>query len=214
MTVHLMSSGCFDVRPIDAGPPVLDDFEDGDLTPSFPHFMDWSCATFHPDAPVDCTLTPGFASAFGVSTAFSISDPPDAVQQHGGVFIQTVTDRPIDLTASSAITFAVRLTNAPAEFPAGALMHLDLQCSTAIGDNGVQLTDFAVVQSIAYSTEWSTVTLAIANFGSPPWRTEHIRGGAAACLRAVDGFSFVFDAAIPDGQTGEGVFSIDEVRLQ
>jgi hypothetical protein len=33
-------------------------------------------------------------------------------------------------------------------------------------------------------------------------------------LRAVDGFLFVFDPGLPDGQTGTGVFSIDDVRLR
>ena len=93
-------------------------------------------------------------------------------------------------------------------------MHLDLQCSTAIGDNGAPLIDFTVVQRIAFTSEWSTVSLAISNFGPAPWRQEHIRGGKPACLRAIDGFQFIFDPALPDGQTGEGIFSIDNVRLQ
>ena len=40
------------------------------------------------------------------------------------------------------------------------------------------------------------------------------QGRAPACLRAVDGIQFVFDAAVPDGQTGGGILSIDDVVLQ
>jgi hypothetical protein len=214
ITVSVTSVCCFDVRAVDAGPPVLDDFEDEDLTPSLPGFAAWSCEMFQPSAPLDCALTEGFESSFSLSAGFSISDPPDAIQQHGGVHIVTRADRPLDLTGLSAITFDVRLTSATTPFPPGALMHLDLLCSTAIGENGDTLVDSAVVQSIAFSAEWSTVNLAISNFGPAPWQPEHIKGGAPACLRAIDGIQFVFDAAIPDGQSGGGTFFIDDVRLR
>ena len=208
------SSGCFDVRPIDPGPPVLDDFEDGDLTPSLAPFTDWSCQTFYPDGTLDCDLTPGFESQFSVSSTFAISDPLDAIQQHGGVLIATFADRPVDFTGLSAITFDVRLTSAAAPFPSNSLMHVDLLCSTAVGENGAALVDFALVQSVAFSDAWSKVDLAISNFGPAPWQTEHIKGGGPACLRAIDGVQFTFDAAIPDGQSGGGTFSIDDVVLR
>jgi hypothetical protein len=214
MTCALASVGCFDVRPVDPGPPVLDDFEDGDLTPSHPPFTAWSCQTFQPDGMLDCEVTEGFESSFALSAAFTISDPLDAIQQRGGVYIATFADRPIDLTGLSAITFDVRLTSATTPFPPNSLMHMDLMCSTAVGDNGGALVDFALVQSMAFRAEWSRVSLAISNFGPAPWQTEHIKGGAPACLRAVDGIQFVFDAAVPDGQSGGGIFSIDDVVLQ
>jgi hypothetical protein len=214
MTCALASVGCFDVRPVDPGPPVLDDFEDGDLTPSHPPFTDWSCQIFHPDAALDCEVTEGFESSFALSVVFSISDLPDAVQQEGGVQMTTFADRPIDLTGVSAITFDVRLTSATTPFPPNAFMHLDLLCSTAVSENGGALVDFALVQSIAFRAEWSRVSLAISNFGPAPWQPEHIKGGATACLRAVDGIQFVFDPAVLDGQTGGGIFSIDDVVLQ
>jgi hypothetical protein len=214
MIGSIASVGCFDVRAVDPGPPVLDDFEDGDLTPSYPPFTDWSCGEFQPDAMLDCDVSEGFESSFSLSTAFSISDPLDAIQQHGGVYIATYADRPIDLRGLSVITFDIRLTSATTPFPPGALMHLDLRCSTAVGDNGGALVDSALVQSIAVTAEWSRVTLAISNFGPAPWQPEHIKGGGPACLRAVDGIAFVFDAAIPDGQSGAGILSIDDVVLQ
>ena len=128
VTVSVTSVCCFDVRAVDAGPPVLDDFEDGDLTPSLPDFAAWSCEMFKPSAPADCALTEGFDSSFSLSARFSISDPPDAIQQHGGILIVTQADRPLDLTALSAITFDVRLISATTPFPPGALMYLDLLC--------------------------------------------------------------------------------------
>jgi hypothetical protein len=214
MTVSVTSVCCFEVRTVDPGPPVLDDFEDGNFTPSLPAFTEWSCQTFVPDGMLDCARTEGFESAFSLSAAFSISDPPDAIQQHGGVLILTNADRPIDLRGLSAITFDVRLTSATTPFPSNSLMHLDLLCSTVIGESGASLVDAALVQSIAFKDTWSAVDLAISNFGPAPWTSEHIAGGAPACLRAVDGIQFVFDAAILDGQSGGGVLSIDNVRLQ
>jgi len=172
MTISITGVCCFEVHGVDPGPPVLDDFEDGDLLPSLRPFMAWSCGAFSPDATLDCMLTDGFVSSFGLSVAFSISDPPDGKQQHGGVYLMTLADRPIDLTASSAITFDVRLTSATTAFPPGALMHLDLQCSTAVGENGDAMVDFLLVQSIAFTADWSPVSLAISNFGPPPWQPE------------------------------------------
>jgi hypothetical protein len=213
LMLAVASTGCFDVRAVDPGPRVLDDFEDGDLTPSLRPFTEWSCGTFEPSVTIDCGLTEGFESSTSLSVAFSLTDPPDDKQQSLGAFTMAFSDTPIDLTALSAITFDIRLTSVT-PLPAGTYMHMDLQCSTAIGDNGVPLADFVVVQNTAFSAEWSSVSLAISNFGPAPWRSEHIRGGAPACLRAIDGFGFVLHHELPDGQTGTGVFSIDNVRLQ
>lgn len=206
--------GCFEVRAVDPGPAVLDDFEDGNQTPSLPPFTDWTCQTFQPDGALGCDLTPGFDSKFSLSAAFTLVDPLDGIQQHGGVLVAAFADRPVDLTGLSKATSAVRVTSTTTPFPPKSLMHMDLLCSTAVGENGATLVNFALVQSIAFTDEWSTVTLAIDNFGPAPWQTEHIKGGAPACLRAVDGIQFVFEAAIPDGQSGGGTLSIDEVRLQ
>jgi hypothetical protein len=162
---------------------------------------------------LECTLAEGFGSATGLSAAFSLADPPDDEQQQGVVVIATTADRPIDLTGSSVITFAVRLTGATS-FPAGAAMRLELLCSTAIGENGAPLADFVVALAVPFAAEWSTLNLAISNFGPLPWKPGSLRGGTPACLRAVDGFLFVFDPGLPDGQTGTGVFSIDDVRLR
>jgi len=213
MTFSISGAACFDVHMVDPGPAVLDDFEDGDLTPSVRPFGDWSCAVYTPDAPLDCALAEGFQSATGLSVAFSITDPPDGDQQHGVVQIATYADTPIDLTGSSVITFDVRLTNVTS-FPTSAQMRLELLCSTAIGENGAALGDFVVIQTVPFAAEWSSLSLAISNFGPAQWRPGSLQGGTPACLRVVDGFQFVFDAALPDGETGAGVFSIDNVRLR
>lgn len=214
MTASITIVGCFDVRAVDPGPAVLDDFEDGNQTPSLPPFTGWTCQTFQPEGALDCDLTPGFDSKFSLSAAFTIADMPDGIQQHGGVLVAAFADQSVDLSGLSTATFAVRLTSSTKPLPPKSLMHMDFLCSTAVGENGAALVNFALVQSIAFTDEWSTVTLSISNFGPAPWQTEHIKGGAPACLRAVDGIQFVFDAAVPDGQSSGGTLSIDEVRLQ
>ena len=214
MTFSITSTACFDVQTVDPGPAVLDDFEDGDLIPSLRPFGGWFCALYNPTTPLDCGLAEGFQSSASLSVAFSIIDPPDGDQQRGVVQLESDADTPIDLTHLSAITFDVRLTNAPAPLENGPAMRFQLRCSTAVGDNGVELGDFVVVQSVPYTPEWSSIRLEMSNFGPAQWLPGSPRGGTAACLRAVDGFQLVFDPAQPDGQTLAGVLSIDNVRLR
>jgi len=206
-------AGCFDVRMTDPGPPVVDDFEDGDLTPAMRSFANWTCGTYEPRGQLTCQLVDGDASNFGLSTSFSIADAPDGIQRHGSAFVTTDANRPVDLTAWSAIAFDVRVTtNKVVPDP---LFHLDLSCSTVPSESGTAVVALSVVQGIAYSNNgWTTVVLALSNFGPPPWQPEHIQGGSIACLRAIDEISFVWDAALPDGESVTGTLSIDEVRLQ
>ncbi len=67
---------------------------------------------------------------------------------------------------------------------------------------------------VPYTAEWSSISLAMSNFGPAQWLHGALRDGTPACLRAVDGFQLVFDPALPDGQTLAGVLSIDNVRLR
>jgi hypothetical protein len=110
--------------------------------------------------------------------------------------------------------FDVRLTNAPVASPGGAGMRFQLRCSTVIGENGAALGEYIVIQTVPYTAEWSSISLAISNFGPAIWAPGAPRGGTPACLRAVDGFQLAFDPSLPDGQTLEGVLSLDNVRLQ
>ena len=71
MTFAVTSVGCFDVRAVDPGPPVLDDFEDGDLTAALS--PNSSCQTSSPTGMLDCEVTEGFEPV-GLS-AVSIFDP-------------------------------------------------------------------------------------------------------------------------------------------
>ena len=220
MTLSITSVSCFDVHGVDPGPPVLDDFEDGDFTPSLRPFTDWSCQTVEPPdppGPPDCVPTDGYDSSHGLAAAFAVSDPLDGIQQHGGVIIMTNADRPIDLTGLSHITFEVRLTNSTTTaFPSKSLLHLDLLCSTVMGESGASLVDAALMQSVGFDLAggWTPANLAIKNFGPPPWIADRIVGGPPACLRAVDGIQLVFDAAIPDGMSGAGTLSIDDIVLR
>ncbi len=62
--------------------------------------------------------------------------------------------------------------------------------------------------------EWSTYTLALANFGPPPDTDEHIKGGTPACLRAVDGIAIALESGLKDGRSGRGTFFIDDLSFQ
>ena len=177
--------------------------------PSLRPFGAWSCA-YDPGTALDCDVTEGFLSA-----AFSIVDPPGGGQQHGVVQFETVADTSIDLTGFKSIAFDVRLTPAPPTSPSGGpSMRLQLRCSTAVDENGAVLRDYAVVQRFPYTEQWSSPTpLDLRNFGPPADLPGTLPGGLFDCLRAVDGFQFVFDPQAADGDTVTGVLSIDNVRL-
>jgi len=165
MTFAVSGTACFDVHPVDAGPAVLDDFEDGDFTPSLRPFGDWYCGLWNPTASIDCTHGQGFQSSAGLAAAFTLVDPPDGEQQRGTVELETDSETPIDLTGAAAITLNLRLPNAPVTSPGGAVMRFQLRCSTAIGEDGSPLRDFVVAQTVPYTGEWASVSLALSNFG-------------------------------------------------
>ena len=54
----------------------------------------------------------------------------------------------------------------------------------------------------------------MSGFASPPWVTTKILGGAEACLERVDNIQFQVDAQLPDGATGMGTLSVDDIYLQ
>ena len=131
------------------------------------------------------------------------------------VQFETDADTAIDLTRASSITFDVRLTPAPPQSPSGGPnMRLQLRCSTAVDENGAELRDYAVVYRFPYTEQWSSPPpLMLSNFGPAADLPGNLRGGVTACLGAVDGFQFVFDPQVADGQSVAGVLSIDNVRV-
>ena len=54
--------------------------------------------------------------------------------------------------------------------------------------------------------------MPLSGFSTPPWGTQ-IMGGPSACLQRVDQIRFTIDAQLPDGVTGEGLLTIDDITL-
>ena len=86
-------AGCFDVRSVDPGPYVIDDFENGSAQPLDPLFGGWFCGGDNPNTNknISCTLGEGDNSNNGLNLTFTIVDPMNGVQDHGGAYLETET---------------------------------------------------------------------------------------------------------------------------
>ena len=216
----LGAAGCFDVHTVDPGPYVIDDFDDGDFQPADPSFGPWQCYSFDPSTNQNygCGHDQDTAdgSDFSLYVEFTIADPPDGTQQHGGAGLLTRSTVPQDLSRFTKIVFSAKLVSGSPPLPSAALFYAILGCSTASTDAVSQPTpgDIFVVQSVSYGSDWQTFTLAMSSFGSPAWESIHISGGASACLERVDSIQFEVDAQLPDGQSGTGRLNVDDISFQ
>jgi hypothetical protein len=211
-----LAAGCSDVAPGNSKPYVIDDFDDGDILPAASEFDAWTCASFNPDSnrTYECGQGPGFDSAFSAFLDFTITDPPDGAQQNGGASLLTFANKPVDFTGFEQIDFSVMLESQTPPLPSSARLYLELGCSTAAGDQGQVPGDLYLFQAVDYGAVWNARELPLADFGPPPWRVEHIAGGAAGCLARVDSIRFTVDADLPDAQIGRGLLRVDDVRLR
>jgi hypothetical protein len=208
--------GCFDVHMIDAGPLVIDDFEDGDVQPADPTFGPWSC--FELGSTIDqapaCVVDSGYQSGYSLLLAATTTDPPDGVEQHVGAALATSADEPQDLSRFRELVFNVEIESGNPPLPSDALLNVVLHCSTAQADNGTPQNDLDVIQGASFTNQWQTDTLSLANFGPPFFVPTHITGGPAACLKRVDGIELNIDTRLPDGATGQFFLHVDNIQLR
>lgn len=215
LTTVLGAMGCFDVHSV-GGPRVIDDFEDGDLKAADSNFDSWSCWSFNESTPDDCSegLDPGDKSVYSLVLGFTVDDPPDGVVQKGGAQLQTVAATPQDLSRFDEMVLSAKLTSGSPPLPPNAEVYMQLGCTSAQADDGTKPGNLYVVQSLAYTDEWQTFTLTMANFGSPAFSSTHLLGGPAACLARVDHISVAVEPQLPDGQSGTGRLNVDDIYLQ
>jgi hypothetical protein len=210
------AAGCFDVRSVDPGPLVIDDFDDGDLQPADPAFPPWTCFTFNPmrSDGYSCALDAGYHSDHSLVLEATIDDPPDGIQQYGGGGLATFGDAPQDLSHFRELVFAVELESGDPPLPSSTQLQIQLGCSTALADDNTMHNDLAVIQLADYDSTWQTKTLAMANFGTPFYLPTHIAGGPTACLRRIDSIQFVVQPQLPDGQSTSFTLHVDDIYFR
>ena len=208
--------GCFDVQTVDPGPVIIDDFDDGDYLPSIRGFDIWECLAYNPDTTKSFNCAhQGSPGDYHLSLDFTIVDPSDGAQQHGGAMLATfASGAPVDFSHHKTLIFSGQLQSGSPPLSSDAKLYVEFTCGTALGEDGSAVSDFYVLQGVAYSSDWGTFRLSLTNFGPPPWLPRHIAGGTIACLRLVDGIHFNVDASLPDGATGKGLLSIDNIRFE
>ena len=220
MLVALTAPACFDVATVDPGAVIIDDFDDGDFLPAMPELGYWQCYAFNPPTNRNyrCDHTEGYLSPYGLFVEFALDDAPDGFEQHGGVGFLSHGENGarFDLTPYRELVITMKLETGEPPLPSGARAYVELQCRTAESETGELPTVgyFYLTQGVSPPTEWLPQTLLLANFGPPAGTPEHIKGGTAACLRAVDGISIALEGRLKDGQSGRGTFSIDGLRFQ
>jgi hypothetical protein len=218
-SLALGAAGCFDVHAVDAGPLVIDDFDDGDYYPADPDFSSWTCYSFNPDSNkmyrCDHELhSDADGDGFALFLDFTITDPPNGSQEHGGASLATFTDTPVDFTRFTEIVFSNALESGNPPLSSNALFYVELGCKTAADVDGNVPGDFYVSRGVDYNSNWKTRRATLANFGPPAWINSEIEGGTVGCLTRVDSLRFTVDAQLPDGQVGHGILHVDKIFLR
>ena len=212
----LAAPGCFDVRLRDPGPLIIDDFEDGNLAPELTTFDSWSCYAYNTqEATISCALAPGRpGSMFALTLDFSVDNPPDGKQQHGGASLAVYDQATLDLNPYQDFVFTAQVASGKPALPSDARLYIEFGCSTAIAGDGSRPGNFYVLSSAAFKPDWQTFRIDVASLGFPPWVINDVKGGPARCRQLVDSIRFTIDAFLVDGQSGEGILSVDDVYLE
>jgi hypothetical protein len=212
----LVAPGCLDAHLRDPGPLVIDDFEDGDLFPELPKFESWGCYSYNEQGgDISCDLAPGApGSAYGLYLDFRIDDPPDGKQQHGGASLAIYDRETLDISPYQNLVFSAQLTSGILPLPAEAHLYVELGCSTVAASDGSHPGDVYVVSSAPFKSYWQAGRLDLAGFGFPSWLINKVTGGPERCLQVTDSIRFTVDAFLADGQSGEGVLTIDDIYLE
>jgi hypothetical protein len=211
----LGATGCFDVHSVDQGPWVIDDFEDGDLTPADRNFGPWDCYTYSPPNQ-DChrALGRGAQGVFSLKIDFTVVDPADGKPEYPGAGVQTVSTTPEDFSRFSKVVFRSKSVPAVPALPSSTRFGVQLYCSTARLEDGTKPGNLHVEQPFAVTAEWQLFSLPMAQFSPSPYDTAHILGGPGACVQRVDAIQFDVQPSLSDGQSAMGQLSVDEINFQ
>jgi hypothetical protein len=221
LPVVLGAAGCFDVRSVDPGSLLIDNFDDGAF-PADSMFIPWMCYSFNPptnqnfSCRYDTDTLDG--SAHSLRLDFRVDDPPDTdmSRQYGGAGLATYGTPGLyqDVTGFGQLWFDAEVQSGNPALSSDAILYAQLGCSTVLLTDGSEPGDYFLLQSGIYSeADWKKNDLSLANF-SPPDDTRQIQGGVRECLRRVDQIAFTVDAELQDGGSGAGVLKIDDVYLR
>ena len=125
----LGATGCFDAHGVDPGPWVIDDFEDGDLTPADRNFGPWNCYTWPQQKQYPPVLDSGDQSTSSLAFDFAIVSPAAGTTSDAGAGVQTVAVRPGDFSRFSEMIFRSKIVPGVSPLPSTANFTAHLGCS-------------------------------------------------------------------------------------
>jgi hypothetical protein len=216
--IALFAGGCFDVEQRDADlavePFLVDDFERNTGIPPDGRFERWSCYRFNPSTPEGllCSFEP-HDEGQALVMDFTVTDVEDGIQKFAGAGVSTYTDSAtIDFSSYRKLVFSAILEGSTPALPAGTIFYVELGCRSVPLESPIAGGDRYVSLGVDLGgPTWSSHELSLTSFGQPAWHTNHLVGGAPACLRAVDSIAFAVSPNLMDGMSAAGKFQVDDI---
>lgn len=220
----LVATGCFEVHSVETGPLIIDDFENGSVSPPDPTFQSWGCQKFSPPTMggYQCEIddTTAYQGNHSLYVDATIEDLLDGVQRQGGAFLETIANTTKDFGRFSRLVFAAKLDSD--SLPPLSTPTLEVQ----IGCNLAELTAGPRPDSIYVSSrtetpggDWQVLTVEFGDLTMPmdPMpvvMSARLKERSPGCLKVVDAIRFDVAAGLPDGQSGRFILHIDDVELE
>jgi hypothetical protein len=243
LALTLAGTGCFDAYPVSLD-LVVDDFEDGDLTPRSLRFDRWRCTGDRIDG-FAVRAEDGRSPSLGCD--FTVSAPWDRSVLGSATLstrvIPTIPSEVVDLSSYVRLMATIKVTwAAGAALPADTTVKVELGCdgaassaagavdgATDAGDDRPRAdggaTDdsggatgggphLSVSLGITAPNDWTPFPLELVTFGQPDLQTNQIRGGVSSCLAKVDSIRFIVRPSFADAEEAHGSLYLDDVRFQ
>jgi hypothetical protein len=205
---------CFDVEQVQVYPSLLiDNFDDGDLSPSAKNFVDWRCYAFMPEEPQPtCDIQMNRAdNSPALAFTYDLDVPLDADESKYGVGFST---KPfvgtVDLSSYVSIHFSAKLSPGTPAPRKNRRFLVRLGCMTVQFVPG-SMPDFMLEQGFAPGGDWSPYQLELAKFRQPTGQVT--MNSTQECLALNDSMRFEI-ADVLDGDNEQGTLMFDDVYFQ
>jgi hypothetical protein len=214
----LAPAGCYDMERLDPGPEssflLIDNFEDGDDTPSVTTFDDWKAYPFKKG--------PGSSERIaveesGVDGGFALVGNFVFTYLNGdftGASMGIVNANPLlDVRRYRALHVASRFAPGSGSLPPNTRYYAELGCNSVV-PIGNEPSPYYVQLAMPVTGDWQASPLPLERFVEPSPEQPKIAGGPPACLAAVDSIRFTISMSLGPGAESGGTFSIDDVSFE
>jgi len=195
--------------------PVIATFEKGTGQPDDARFEPFQFYAFgeSPDSALNSPIpSPGHNSNFALGLNWRLIDAPNGSRDFPGAGVRTLVNGGIDLSSYSRIVFAQRYDKTPSGIPpwdAGACRPVT-GLTVSVGCNEHN-TSFE--KTVALSTDWTTSTLAFADFAEPSYRSA-TGTTVEDCLKVADSIIFQISTSLLDGECATGGLLLDDISIR